>query len=103
MTVPGKLPIKHWKKTGQVTVRLSSVYAGHLSVDVYDTFTKAMTVNYICSNEASEKVAVRKVRTVTLSCNQGGYKAPISTSKHDIVTFSFTGRNGPLTVTSPVS
>jgi hypothetical protein len=108
VTVPGKLALKSFRKTGKVTLRLVDAIPDRISGSITVSRTSGNTTEDVCSGGANDKLAVGRVRTVTYTCGSsaivigGTLAAGVSADKGDLVTFTFGGRNGTLTLTSRV-
>jgi hypothetical protein len=108
VTVPGKLALKSFRKTGQVTLRLVDAIPDHISGSISVTRKSGSTTEEVCSGGAVDKLAAGRVRTVTYTCGSGAIviggtvAAGVAANQGDLVTFTFGGRNGTLTLTSRV-
>jgi hypothetical protein len=109
VTVPGKIAMKHFRKTGKVTIRLVDALTTRIPVSVSVTRTRGDTTYDIGSGGLTPKLTAGRAKTITLTCGSGaivigGTAAPgIDTHKGDLVVFSFGGRNPGLTVNARVA
>jgi hypothetical protein len=108
-TVPGRVALKHWHKTGQLTFRVVDEVADHLGVSVADIRTlRGGKTAVECAGRKSLTLKARQVATVTVTCARvhaktGRATAAVPVKKGDLVRLRLTGRNGTLTVTSKVA
>jgi hypothetical protein len=107
-TVPGRLPLKSFRKNGIVSLNLLATIPDTVTVSV-SVGRKSATQNLLlCSASGKAKLATGKTRSLKLGCGSGqiviGGTATrgVDAKKGDTVTFTFAGRNGELTATSRV-
>lgn len=109
VVAPGKVALKHFRKTGRVTVRVVSTLPDHVNISVGDSRVKGNTTYDICSGGATAKLKPGKVKTVTLTCASGAIViggtagSGVDAKKGDTLSFSFGGRNGALQVASKIA
>ncbi len=109
VTVPGVLALNSFRASGKATVRLVDAIPDTVDVSIDVTRTTRSTVYDLCSGGSSTRLAAEQVRAVTLSCASGAIvigggatTGGPDVKKGDLVTFSFTGRNGALTLISKI-
>jgi hypothetical protein len=109
VVAPGRVAVKHFRKTGRVTVRLVSALPDHVNIAVGDSRVKGNTTYDICGGGATAKLKPGKVKTVTLTCASGTIViggtsgSGVDAKKGDSLSFSFGGRNGALEVAGKVA
>jgi hypothetical protein len=108
VTVPGKLSVRSFDATGKTTVRLVDALSDSISGSVSVSRTVRNTTEDVCDGGATTRLSPHRVRTVTYTCAGGAIVigatvgAGVSANRGDLVTFSFAGRNGTLTLTGRV-
>jgi hypothetical protein len=108
VVVPGKISVKAVEHSGRIKVRMVDALASEISVGVALTSSSGGTVNYFCNSGATVKLKARHAKLVTELCQgvgpfaipRSGSPAVSATAKKS-VTFTFSGRNGTLTLVSP--
>jgi hypothetical protein len=114
MTVPGKIALKSFRKTGRVKVKVVSAFTGRVLLSVGDSRTSKNTTIDVCEGGAKVKLTAHHARTITLTCSGGGIviggvatgrtaSSQIDARKGDLVQFTMSGRNGGFTVNARVT
>jgi hypothetical protein len=109
VTVPGKIPLKHFRKTGKVTIRLVDAVTTRIPASVSVTRVKGDTTYDICGGGLTPKLTAHHAKTITMTCGSGAIiiggtaAAGVDAHKGDLVVFSFGGRNPGLTVNARVA
>jgi hypothetical protein len=109
VVVPGKVSMKLIRKSGRIKITLVDALKTTIPVSVYVTQSSANTVLYICQADSNVALKAGHARTVTEVCSGGGTTVgalrPLhaAAKKKTVATFTFGGRNGTLTLTSPVT
>jgi hypothetical protein len=92
----------------KVTLRLVDAIPDRISGSISVTRMSGTTTEDVCSGGALDKLAAGRVRTVTYTCGSsaivigGTVASGVAADQGDLVTFTFGGRNGTLTLTSRV-
>ncbi len=108
VSVPAKVSRKKFGKTGKATVKLVDALGATVTTSISVTRTQGNSTLQVCSGSGKAKLKAGKVRKVVLPCANGAIVigAIVDTKplvkKGDLVTFQFTGRNGPVTVESKI-
>jgi hypothetical protein len=109
VTVPGKIALKHFRKTGKVTIRLVDAVTTRIPASVTVTRTKGDTTYDICGGGLSPKLKAGHAKTITMTCASGAIiiggtaAAGVDAHKGDLVQFLFGGRNPGLVVNARVA
>jgi hypothetical protein len=109
VTVPGKIALKHFRKTGKVTIRLVDALTTRIPASVSVTRIKGTTTYDICGGGLTPKLTAGHAKTITMTCGSGaiviGGTAAAGVDAHngDLVAFTFGGRNPGLTVNARVA
>ena len=109
VSVPATISRKAFARTGKTTVKLVDAVGATATTSISVTRKQGNTTLQVCSGSGKAKLKAGKVRKVVLPCANGAIVigAVVSTKppvkKGDLVTFQFTGRNGPVTVQSKIS
>ena len=109
MAVPATISKKTFARTGKTAVKLVDAVGSTVATSITVTRVQGTITTSVCSGGATTKLKAGRVRKVVVSCANGAIVigAVVSTKppvkKGDLVTFQFTGRNGPVTVQSKIS
>ena len=107
-TVPATISKRTFGSTGKTTVKLVDAVGGTVATSISVTRVQGTTTTVVCSGGTKSKLVAGRVRKVVVPCANGAIVigAVVSTKppvkKGDLVTFTFTGRNGPVTVQSKI-
>jgi hypothetical protein len=110
VTVPGEVPVARLQANGRLTVRLVEAVAGRVTITVSVNRKRRSTTYTICSGGSVLRLRAHRARTVTATCSSDGIATPAVTTpaatvparRGDTVTYTFTARNGTLTVSGRV-
>jgi hypothetical protein len=105
---PGIVAKRSFAKTGKTVVRVIDALGGKVTAEISVTHVQGATTYDICSGSTVARLAPGKVKTVTIPCANGAVviggavsRLPV-VKKGYVVTFSFVGRNGVITVDSRI-
>jgi hypothetical protein len=108
VVVPGNISAKALERSGHIRVRIVDGLSTTVSVSVALTSSLGGTVNYFCNTGATVRLTAGRAKLVTELCQGEGSLARMRTGSQAAsakakksVTFTFSGRNGTLTLISP--
>jgi hypothetical protein len=108
VVVPGKISVKAVEHSARIKVVVVNALSTQLSVSLALTSTTDQTVSYLCNPGTTVGLKADRAKLVTEICQVEDAQAltrsvpgTASAKAKKVVTFTFTGRNGTLTLVSP--
>ena len=109
VTAPGAIVKQGFEKTAKVTAKLIDAIGGKATATIAINYVKGTTTYEVCSGGAVAKLSPGRAATVSIPCASGAVTLGATVSdipvvkKGYLVTFTFTGRNGSITLKSKIS
>ena len=109
VTAPGSVAKRSFAKTGIAAAKVVDALGGKVTAGISVTHVQGTTTYDICSGSAIVRLAPAKAKTIKIPCANGSVVIGGAVSslpvvkKGYVVTFTFTGRNGTIAVSSRIS
>jgi hypothetical protein len=109
VTAPGAIVKQGFEKTAKVTAKLVDAIGGKVTATIAINYVKGTTTYEVCSGDGVAKLSPGRAATVSIPCASGAVTLGATVSdipvvkKGYLVTFTFTGRNGSITLKSKIS
>jgi hypothetical protein len=109
VTAPGAIAPKGFEKTGKATAKVVDALGGKVTAAIAVTYVKGTTTYDICSGSMVATLSAGKADAVGIPCANGATVIGGNVSdlpvvkKGYVATFTFTGRNGAVTLASKIS